>query len=186
LNIHPAPTSLTANNLQPKALPVRRFLALTSAAALSLFCAACDPDDQDPGEQFRSARANVTGNHPVLMTLSVPGVSESSESTESQLILTEDANSDRLNVDILFLDCDLTATMTGESTFTVNPGTCFFPLPEEAEMDCDISLDITSGTGGKASQDAKVGATLNGNYKLTCTDLDMPINMPMTLVLAGI
>ncbi|RKG62856.1 hypothetical protein D7V80_32950 [Corallococcus sp. CA054B] len=166
---------------------MRRFLALTSAAALSLFCAACgsdDTDDTDDG-QLKNARANVTGTHPVLMTLSVSGVSETPEPSATNLILTEAANSDRLNVDLLFFDCDLTATMTGETTFTVSPGSCVFPLPEEVEMDCDISFEITGGTGGKASKDAKVGATLNGNYKMTCPELGAPVSVPMTILLVG-
>ncbi|AFE05935.1 hypothetical protein COCOR_04634 [Corallococcus coralloides DSM 2259] len=163
---------------------MRRFLALTSAAALSLFCAACGSDDTDEG-QFKNARANVTGTHPVLMTLSVSGVSETPEPSATNLILTEDADNDRLNVDLLFFDCDLTATMTGETTFTVNPGSCVFPLPEEVEMDCDIAFEITGGTGGKASKGAKVGATLNGNYKMTCPELGVPVSMPMTILLVG-
>lgn len=167
---------------------MRRFLALTSAAALSLFCAACGGDDTDdsknPG-QFANMRSNVTGTHPVLMAVTLQGSPDSTDSIETQLVLTEDAKSDRLNVDLLFFDCDLTATMTGATTFSFNPGTCTFPIPEEAEMECAISFDVTGGTGEKASADARIGATLNGNYKVVCPELGMPINMPMTLTLTG-
>ncbi|RKG70041.1 hypothetical protein D7W79_32280 [Corallococcus exercitus] len=166
-----------------------RSLALTSAATLSLFCAACGGDDKDDTQdpaQIEYTRSNVTGTHPVLMTMVIPGISDAGEPIQTHLVLTEDASTrNGLTVALPPLDCDLTATMTGEYTFTMKPGTCTFPIPEDPEVECSFSLDITGGTGGRASASAAVGATLTGNYNINCTSGGPPFALPVTVTLAG-
>ncbi|RKH73677.1 hypothetical protein [Corallococcus aberystwythensis] len=165
-----------------------RSLALTSVAALSLFCAACGGDDddaQDPA-QIEYTRSNVTGTHPVLMTMTIPGSPETPEPIQTSLVLTEDASTrNGLTVALPPLECDLTATMTGEYTFSMKPGTCTFPIPEDPELECSFSLSITGGTGGRASAGAAVTATFTGNYNVNCTSDGPPFALPVTVRLAG-
>ncbi|RKH63403.1 hypothetical protein [Corallococcus llansteffanensis] len=167
-----------------------RLLALTSAAALCLFCAACnggDEDDDTPQGQLKDTRSNVTGTHPVMMTMRIPGVPEEPEPFATTLTLTEEASSrDGLRISFLLFDCDLTGTMTGESTFKVNPGTCVFSFPAEGVEDaCAVTLDLNGGSGGRDSAQAKVNATFNGIYTLGCEGEGMPITTPVTVEVVG-
>ncbi|MBN8228045.1 hypothetical protein JYK02_11050 [Corallococcus macrosporus] len=170
---------------------MRRIFALTSAAALSLFCAACGPEGQDDDAPLQDARSSVTGTHRVMMTVSAPGVPINPDPAPTNLTLTEDPNSpDRMNLEIMFWDCDLSATMSGGSTFTVNPGTCGHPLPEELRDEtsgCYFMMEFTGGTGGKASADGKFGTTLEGSYVMDCVEESgPPVKFPLTISLVGI
>ncbi|RKH48419.1 hypothetical protein [Corallococcus sicarius] len=169
-----------------------RMLALTSAAALSLFCAACNGGDEDddntPQEQLKDTRANVTGTHPVQMSMRIPGIPEEPEPFPTSFTLTQDpASQDGLRISFLFYDCDLTGTMTGESTFKVNPGTCLLALPIEDEEGCAVTLAFTGGSGGRDSAQAKIHATFTGLYTLACESEGpgTPITTPVTVEVVG-
>ncbi|RYZ17729.1 MAG: hypothetical protein EOO70_01110 [Myxococcaceae bacterium] len=164
-----------------------RALALTSTAALCLLGSACgEGDEQDsPDVQPRDTRSSVTGTHPVRMTIFSTAMLEASPPLNPSLELTAEGGSrDRLRVSLSPLDCDLTATMTGASTFALNPGTCGWIIPpSEGKFACGITLDITQGTGGRDTADGKVGVTLNANYRLRCADDDEPFITPVIVTL---
>ncbi|RYZ39150.1 MAG: hypothetical protein EOO71_21205 [Myxococcaceae bacterium] len=168
-----------------------RTITLTSAAALSLFCAACGGgDDDDTTPEIKDTRSSVSGTHPVQLNLIATGVPPPTDPLETMLVVTEEANSRTdLRFALLGLDCDLTGAMTGESTFKVNPGSCDLSLPTEGENGeagaCSVQLSITQGTGGRESG-AKIHATLSGTYSLDCSDVvPFPITLPVTIEITG-
>jgi hypothetical protein len=174
-----------------------RKLALTSAAvALSLFCAACGGDDKDdkdtpaPPPEVKDTRSNVTGNHRSLLSISMMGM-ESEEATPAYFTVTERAGTnDVLNIGIAGYSCDLTATMTGEYTFKLNPGRCAILVPLDDEQGnpapCEVAFEFTGGTGGRASAEAKVNANLTGTTRTDCTAPGgVPLSFPMTLIITG-
>ncbi|MCY1047619.1 hypothetical protein OV208_40345 [Corallococcus sp. bb12-1] len=168
-----------------------RTLALTSAAALCLFCTACDGgEDDDTKPELKDTRSNVSGAHAVQLNLIVTGVPEATEPIETLLVVSETANSKTdLGFAVLGLDCDLTGAMTGEFTFKVNPGSCDLTLPTEGEEgeagSCSVQLNVTQGTGGRESG-AKIHATLSGTYSLDCSDVvPFPLSLPLTIEITG-
>ncbi|MCY1030649.1 hypothetical protein OV207_04200 [Corallococcus sp. BB11-1] len=168
-----------------------RTLALTSAAALSLVCAACGGgDDEDTTPELKDTRSNVSGTHPVQLSLIVTGVPEATDPIATTLAITEEANSKTdLRFAIVGLDCDLTGAMTGESTFKVNPGSCDLAFPTEGGEgeagSCSVQLSVTQGTGGRESG-AKLQATLSGTYSINCSDVvPFPLSLPLTIEIVG-
>jgi hypothetical protein len=166
-------------------------LALVSAAALSLFCSACGGDDDKgpstPPDQVKDTRSNVTGDHPSLLTVTVEG-SGSDEPSPVTFTLTAAAGSqDVLNVDFDEYDCNLTATMTGESTFKFNPGSCTAPVTDgegNPDPSCDGIIEVTQGTGGRASAGAKINASFSGSLRLVCRG-STAFSAPLTATLTG-
>ncbi|WP_147448742.1 hypothetical protein [Corallococcus terminator] len=168
-----------------------RTLALTSAAALCLFCAACDGgNDDDTTPELKDTRSNVSGVHPVLLSLIVTGVPEATDPFPATLVVGEEANSKTdLRFAITGLECDLTGAMTGESTFKVNPGSCDMTFPTEGEQgqqeSCSVQLNVTQGTGGK-EEGAKIHATLTGTYSINCIGtVPFPLALPLTVEIVG-
>lgn len=168
---------------------MRRFFALTSAAALSLVCAACNGGDEDdtPHEQLQDTRASVTGTHAVVMTAYSAQVLETLLPARPSLELTSEVGSrDGLRVSLPPFDCDLTATMTGASTFAMNAGSCaLLILPQDGKFACSIRLDIAQGTGGRETADARVGVYFDANYVEECAGGNGPRTTRLFVTLEG-
>ncbi|WP_223633048.1 hypothetical protein [Corallococcus sp. EGB] len=166
-----------------------RTLALVSAAALSLFSAACGGEEVGAGpseEELKDTRASVTGTRPAVMVLTAQATDET-ESFHLTLELSAVAKSrDGLRVSLSPFDCDLTATMTGESTFTVNPGTCHLLIPpQDGRFACVIDLAITTGTGGRETADSEVGLSFTADYRRDCADYRTPFTSTVLVTVVG-
>ncbi|GMU02176.1 hypothetical protein KH5H1_62960 [Corallococcus caeni] len=167
---------------------MRRSLALTSAA-LSLLCAACGGDDEAaaPTEELQDTRSNVTGTHPVVMMITNAQGNHVPDFDKATLELSSEARSrNELRVSLSPFDCDLTATMTGKSTFALNPGTCHLLIPpHDYQFGCAFDLDITRGTGGRDTADGSVGVTFTAGYRRDCADYHAPFTADVTVTLLG-
>ncbi|MHA7631687.1 hypothetical protein [Corallococcus sp. M7] len=166
---------------------MRRLLALTSAS-LSLVCAACaGAEDEAPPEPLQDTRASVTGTHPVVMTAHSARVLEPLLPARPSLELTSEAGSrDGLRVSLAPFDCDLTATMTGTSTFALNAGSCSLLIPpREGRFACAIRIHIAEGTGGRETAEVPVGVSFDGDYVQECAGEDGPITTRVFVTLEG-
>ncbi|WP_375745401.1 hypothetical protein NR800_11675 [Corallococcus interemptor] len=166
---------------------MRRLLALTSAS-LFLVCAACGgEEDEAPLQQLQDTRASVTGSHPVVMTTHSARVLEPLLPARPTLELTSEVGSrDGLRVSLAPFDCDLTATMTGASTFALNAGACSLLIPpQEGRFACSIRLHIAEGSGGRETAESRVGVTFDADYVQQCAEDDGPSTTRVFVTLEG-
>ncbi|RKH73678.1 hypothetical protein [Corallococcus aberystwythensis] len=167
-----------------------RPLALMSAAALGFLCTACGAEEEPihPGET-QDTRYGVAGSYPVTMTMS--GAQPADEALlpgQASVVLAVDTGSrDKLRVSIKPLECDLTATMTGSSTFDLNPGSCRLVVPphDEQQSSCTIVLAINEGSGGRDPVAGRVGLTFNASYTRRCADSSEPYFTGVLIKLEG-
>ncbi|MFP2899964.1 hypothetical protein [Corallococcus sp. 4LFB] len=167
-----------------------RPLTLMSAAVVGLLCTACGAEEEtlNPGET-QDTRYNVAGSYPVTMMMA--GAQPADEALlpgQASVVLAVDSGSrDKLRVSIKPLECDLTATMTGSSTFALNPGSCRLVVPphDEQQSSCTIELAINDGSGERAPVDGKVELTFNANYTRRCADSSEPYFTGVRIKLEG-
>ncbi|RKI42537.1 hypothetical protein D7Y27_16700 [Corallococcus sp. AB004] len=148
-----------------------RSLALTCTAALALVCAACGGDSEDavPFEQPQDTRSSVTGEHPATLIFNTQ-VNGGADAFQTLLVLSPAVGSrDDLHVSLPPFECDLTATMTGEATFALQPGSCSLYIPpQNQQFACNIDLAILRGTGGRDTGGEWVGLEFTARYRRMC------------------
>lgn len=166
-----------------------RPLALTSAAALSLLCAACGGEDEGTGppeEELKDTRASVTGSRNAVMMLTAQATDETELFHPTLELSAEAASRDGLRVSLSPFECELTATMTGESTFTLHPGTCHLLIPpQDGRFACVYDLAITEGSGGRDSADAGVVLSFTADYRKDCAGYHGPLITTALVTVAG-
>ncbi|NVJ22421.1 hypothetical protein HUW62_14455 [Myxococcus sp. AM011] len=146
------------------------------AVALLALSACGDSDSQSPeepghveppGDNQPDHRPNVAGTYDVTGTMSIVlnGQTDVSSILDVVRIEAPARNPGRVQIHLGGMDCGagIRATMTGETTFSVNEGEC--PLPPEAG--CTSSFRINGGSGTHPMNGA-LQLGLRGQLEVRC------------------